>query len=133
MLGEPADLPSLRFAQFYISEDLLRGGDPLRMASARSERYNVVLDRRTGLLQAYDWRLDPEERHDLWHDRVQLGRAPGADSAPGQRPDGAPLAAVESRPAPAGLLEIKGQLDAFINLADTQRRTSGASQPARIR
>jgi arylsulfatase A-like enzyme len=66
LLGQRNGLPKTRFAQFYVSEDILRGKHPLRMVSARTERYNMVLDRRSGSLQAWNWRHDPSERQNLW-------------------------------------------------------------------
>ncbi len=60
------ELPRVRFAQFYLGEEVLRGRDPLVMVAARTASHNLVLDRRTGLLAAWAWQEDPEERRDRW-------------------------------------------------------------------
>src|SRR5690606_37717005 len=80
LLGAPAPLPEVRFAQFYISEDLLRGRDPLRLVSARTNQYNVIFDRRTGTLQAYDWKHDPEERRDVFVEQADAMKPTPATS-----------------------------------------------------
>lgn len=75
LLDTPVRLPEVRFSQLYIGEDVLRGTDPLRLVSARTQRFNVVLDRRTGIVQAWNWRADRQERRDLWH-ALLAGREP---------------------------------------------------------
>jgi arylsulfatase A-like enzyme len=60
--------PALTFSQFFVAEDQLLGLDPLRLAGARDSGYNLVLDRRTGVTQAWHYRTDAEERQDLWGD-----------------------------------------------------------------
>ncbi len=64
--GEGVARPPLVFSQFFLGEDKLAKRDPLRLVSARSPHYHVVLDRRTGIVQAWNWRKDREERDDLW-------------------------------------------------------------------
>ncbi len=73
LLGKNPELPPVRFAEMYISEDVLRGEDPFRLVSARSARFNLVLNRRTGTVEAWDFLNDPEERHDLWPVSRQRG------------------------------------------------------------
>lgn len=78
LMGTPTDLPSIRFAQFYLGEEALRGRDPLVMVAARTAAHNLVFDRRAGTLAAWAWREDPEERRDRWPDVRQAltGRQP---------------------------------------------------------
>lgn len=88
LLGDPSKLPSVRFAQLYIPEDVLRGSDPLRLVSARTIDLNLILDRRSGQLQAWRWPLDPEERLDVWRDAAPTTKPVGhttTDQQPSDR------------------------------------------------
>ena len=58
--------PRWIFSQFYLAEDGLVGRDPLRMVGLRDQTYSMVFDRRSGLIEAWDYRSDPFETHDLW-------------------------------------------------------------------
>ncbi len=61
-----ATRPPLVFSEYYVPEAKLRGDDPLRLVSVRTPRHNLVLDRTTGTVEAYDWTDDYEERENLW-------------------------------------------------------------------
>jgi len=87
--GKPSDLGDVRFAQFYLGEEALRGRDPLVMVAARTPEHNLVLDRRTGTLAAFRWREDPEERHDRWPE-VLASPPDGRANAAGDLHAGAP-------------------------------------------
>ena len=99
LLGQPSRLPEVRFAQLYIGEDVLRGKDPLRLASARTQQFNMVLDRRTGIVQAWNWRLDRLERRDLW-DALQR--------------QGEPKNSTPAGPHPTELRSLRAALEAFV-------------------
>ena len=58
--------PPMIFSQYYVGESALRGDDPLRIVSVRTPRYNLVLERFSGRIQAWEWMEDYEERNDLW-------------------------------------------------------------------
>jgi arylsulfatase A-like enzyme len=54
------------FHEFYLPEFVNRGKDPLPIVSARSARYNLVLNRNRGNYELYDWTTDYFEQHDLY-------------------------------------------------------------------
>jgi arylsulfatase A-like enzyme len=51
--------------QFYLHERLWDNADPLAMVSVRTDRYNLILDRKTGVHELYDYAHDYQEAHDL--------------------------------------------------------------------
>ncbi|HEU5074978.1 MAG TPA: sulfatase [Polyangiaceae bacterium] len=79
LLGEPSNLPAVRFAQLYLGEEALRGREPLVMVAARTAEHNLVFDRRSGTFSAWRWQEDREERRDRWP--AALAGAPPEPSA----------------------------------------------------
>jgi arylsulfatase A-like enzyme len=67
------DDPSrVTFHEYYLPENLFRGnGDPLEFVSARSARYDLILNRRRGTYELYDWPSDYFEQHDLYEDQAR--------------------------------------------------------------
>jgi hypothetical protein len=63
---EEIERPHWIFSQFYIPEDRLVGRDPLRMVGVRDARFSMVLDRRSGLIEAWNYWQDPFETRDVW-------------------------------------------------------------------
>jgi arylsulfatase A-like enzyme len=57
--------PSRLHHQFFLQEKLWDNADPLTLVSVRTERYNMILDRKTGVHELYDYVADYEESHDL--------------------------------------------------------------------
>lgn len=108
LLGKASELPSVRFAQFYLGEEALRGRDPLVMVAARTATHNLVFDRRTGTLAAWAWREDPEERHDRW---PQVRHAQAGDRAMSQASQSQPPADDDEL---AKLRALKSALDAHL-------------------
>ena len=102
LAGVASELPDVRFAQFYLGEDALRGMDPLRLVAARTAEHNLVFDRRSGTLQAWRWPDDLEERHDRWP--AALVAAPGSQH-PGQAANTTEIAKLRA---------LKGALDAHL-------------------
>lgn len=51
--------------QFFLEERLWTHRDPLEIASLRTERYNLIHNRLTGVLELYDYRADYLEAHNL--------------------------------------------------------------------
>lgn len=63
-----AQRPARLHHQFYLHERLWTNEDPLAMVSVRTDRYNLVLDRKTGVHELYDYEKDYQEAHDLADD-----------------------------------------------------------------
>jgi len=57
--------PARLHHQFYLHERLWNNEDPLAMVSVRTDRYNLVLDRKTGVHELYDYVADYQESRDL--------------------------------------------------------------------
>jgi arylsulfatase A-like enzyme len=51
--------------EFYLEERLWDEADPLELISLRTERYDLVHDRKHGGFELYDWRKDYYEAHNL--------------------------------------------------------------------
>lgn len=51
--------------QFYLHERLWTNDDPLSMVSVRTDRFNLILDRKTGVHELYDYVHDYYEQNDL--------------------------------------------------------------------
>mgnify|MGYP003546834941 CR=1 FL=1 len=51
--------------QMYIEERKWKQEEPLERVSLRTERYNLLQDRKTGFFELYDYRADYFETHDL--------------------------------------------------------------------
>lgn len=58
--------PQLLFSEFFLGEDVLVGKDPLRIVSIRTPEFNLELHRTGGRVEAWNWRADYLEEHDLW-------------------------------------------------------------------
>lgn len=54
--------------QFYLHERLWSNEDPLSLASVRTERFNLILDRKTGVYELYDYVADYLESRELSED-----------------------------------------------------------------
>lgn len=80
LLGEPSNLPAVRFAQLFLGEEALRGREPLVMVAARTIEHNLVFDRRSGAFAAWRWQEDREERDDRWP-LMQAGDPPAPSAA----------------------------------------------------
>jgi arylsulfatase A-like enzyme len=61
--------PSRRLVhQFYIFENYWKDQDPLEKIALRTDRFNLIHDRRKGSYELYDWRADYFEAKDLIDD-----------------------------------------------------------------
>ena len=54
--------------QFFIEERKWKNEEPLERVSLRTERWNLLQDRKTGFFELYDYRRDYFETQDLAHD-----------------------------------------------------------------
>jgi arylsulfatase A-like enzyme len=62
------------FHEYYLPENIFRGsGDPLEFVSARSNQYDLILNRKRGTYELYEWPVDYYEQHDLYE---ELARSP---------------------------------------------------------
>jgi arylsulfatase A-like enzyme len=60
------------FHEYYLPENEFRGhGDPLEFVSLRTDKYDLVLNRKHGSYELYDWRADYWEEHDLYEERAR--------------------------------------------------------------
>jgi arylsulfatase A-like enzyme len=59
--SRPAEL----MHQMYLEERLWKHEEPLERVSLRTDRYNLLQDRKTGFYELYDYRKDPHETRDL--------------------------------------------------------------------
>lgn len=66
--------PQVTFHQFYITESLWKGNDPLRHISVRTDQWNFILNRLTGEAWLYDWKWDYYERENLLAVRTDVAR-----------------------------------------------------------
>jgi arylsulfatase A-like enzyme len=57
--------PQRLLHELYLPERLAEQEDPLEVISLRTDRYNLVHDRRIGTYELYDWRADYFELQDL--------------------------------------------------------------------
>jgi len=60
--------PGLMLHQIYINERRWSDRDPLKWISLRTDQYNLILNRLTGITKLYNWRKDPLEKKDLTKD-----------------------------------------------------------------
>ncbi len=63
------------FHTFYLPEDVKRDKDPLRIVSARTERYNLIHNREVGVYSMFDFTVDPAENTNLYEGRPDLASA----------------------------------------------------------
>jgi arylsulfatase A-like enzyme len=69
LLNGTTDPDRLVFHEFYLPENVFRGhGDPLEFVSARTDRYDLVLNRKHGSYELYDWNADYWEQNDLYEE-----------------------------------------------------------------
>jgi choline-sulfatase len=57
--------PQRMVHEFYLEERLWDHADPLELISLRTERYDLVHDRKNGTFELYDWRKDYYENRNL--------------------------------------------------------------------
>jgi len=57
--------PERLLHQFYLEERLWQDAEPLEQISLRTERYNLIHNRKTDTFELYDWRKDYFEQRDL--------------------------------------------------------------------
>jgi len=61
------------FHEYYLPENTFRGnGDPLEFISARSNEYNLILNRKRGTYELYGWPQDYWEMHDVYESQARL-------------------------------------------------------------
>lgn len=74
LLDGASDPNRLVFHEYYLPENVFRGhGDPLEFVSLRTDQYDLILNRKHGTYELYDWRADYWEKNDLYEER---GRTP---------------------------------------------------------
>jgi uncharacterized sulfatase len=62
--GESKRPPELMH-QMFLEERLWKHEEPLERVALRTDRFNLLQDRKTGFYELYDYRKDPFETHDL--------------------------------------------------------------------
>jgi arylsulfatase A-like enzyme len=62
--GERSRPPELMH-QMYLEERLWKHEEPLERVSLRTDRFNLLQDRKTGFFELYDYLKDPHETRDL--------------------------------------------------------------------
>jgi arylsulfatase A-like enzyme len=70
-LAHQKDSDRVTFHEFYLPENLFRGLDPLEIVSAHDARYNLVLNRKRGTYELYDWTRDYYEIHDVYEEHFR--------------------------------------------------------------
>jgi arylsulfatase A-like enzyme len=68
--------PARLIHEFFITERRWKAEDPLEIISLRTDRYNLIHDRRDGSYQLYEWRtdyLETNELSELPEHRAELG------------------------------------------------------------
>jgi arylsulfatase A-like enzyme len=59
------------FGEFFLPENVFRGhGEPLEFVSLRTDRWDMILNRKHGTYELYDWRADYWEQNDVYEDQV---------------------------------------------------------------
>jgi arylsulfatase A-like enzyme len=71
LLTTQRDPERVTYHEFYLPENLFRGLDPLELVSAHSDHYNLVLNRKRGTYELYDWHKDYFEMHDIYEEEVR--------------------------------------------------------------
>jgi 3-dehydroquinate dehydratase len=51
--------------EFFLPERIWENVEPLEAISLRSDRFNLISDRKNGSYELYDWRADYYENHNL--------------------------------------------------------------------
>ncbi len=71
VLNGTTDPDRLLFHEFFLPENIFRGhGDPLEFVSLRTDRYDLILNRKHGSYELYDWNADYWEQNDLYEERA---------------------------------------------------------------
>jgi arylsulfatase A-like enzyme len=74
LLNGTNDPSRMVFQEFYLPENVFRGhGDPLEFVSLRTDKYDLILNRKHGTYELYDWTADYWEQNDLYE---ELARTP---------------------------------------------------------
>ncbi len=74
LLNGSTDSTRLVFQEFYLPENVFRGhGDPLEFVSVRTDKWDLILNRKHGTYELYDWTADYWEQNDLYE---ELARTP---------------------------------------------------------
>ncbi len=111
LLGKE-ELDRMTFHTFYLPEYVKKSQDPMWHAAVRTDRYNLILNRKDGVVALYDFQSDPEETNDIYdeqpelaaslrnqlegwvwrmeNERARLNPYPDAAAAPAQKPGSAP-------------------------------------------
>jgi arylsulfatase A-like enzyme len=96
------------FHEFYLPENEFQGSvDPLELVSARSDDYDLILNRERGTYELFDWKSDYFERHELYEEQsrlpeiVRLRSLLGAFVRAHYHPDAQRSSARKKRPASA--------------------------------
>jgi arylsulfatase A-like enzyme len=67
MVGGEGLEERVTFHTFYLPEFVKKEKDPLRIVAARTERFNLIHDRETGVHSLYDFVADRGENNNLFH------------------------------------------------------------------
>lgn len=72
VLAGKSDPDRTLFQEFYLGERRFQGREPLEIVSARTSRWNLVLNRLRGTYELYDWTADYYEQDNLFEDDGRL-------------------------------------------------------------
>jgi arylsulfatase A-like enzyme len=71
LLNGASDAGRLVFQEFFLPENVFRGhGEPLEFVSLRTDRYDLILNRKHGSYELYDWTADYWEQNDLYEEQA---------------------------------------------------------------
>ncbi len=73
--GQGAPRPQMLYHLFYLAEKIRRNSEPLARVGVRSAEFNLELDRVDGVVQAWRWQDDYEERDNVWDSEGENTRA----------------------------------------------------------
>jgi arylsulfatase A-like enzyme len=65
LLEARRERPPRLIHEFFITERRWTAADPLEIIALRTDRYNLIHDRRDGSYQLYEWRKDYSETNEL--------------------------------------------------------------------
>jgi arylsulfatase A-like enzyme len=72
LLNGVTDPTRMTFHEYYLPENEFRGnGEPLEFVSVRTNQYDLVLNRKHGTYELYEWNGDYYEQQDLYEERAQ--------------------------------------------------------------
>ncbi len=63
--GDAPEEGRMLFHQFFLPEKAIRGEDALEQVSVRTDRYNLIFNRKAARWEMYDWQADYFEQDDL--------------------------------------------------------------------